>query len=196
MMGNDLTPANDNDIEATGVERCGRLLVMMAGHPEPVARFMLAVSVITDLSLQNDQDGFHIAADAAEDMLELEPWDHARAVVGEAGELIGFEGWPVHRDGLVAAMEQAVLEPTFTDRLRSLRALMMCAADEAFGDWGFEIAWFLNNRRLGRLRASEDNELGINNFEAEMKWRTCQIQHCNGPQHGPQHALPDGEPSK
>lgn len=185
MKSNDLTPANDNDVEATGVERCGRLLVMMAGHPKPSVRFMLAVSVITDLSLQNDQDGFHIAADAAEDMLELEPSDQARAVIGEAGEVVGFDGWPGRWDGLAAAIEQAVLEPTFTDRLRSLRALMMCAADEAFGDWGFEIAWFLNNRRLSRLRASEDWDERITDFETEMGKRTCRAWKGGGVSDGP-----------
>lgn len=172
--------ANDNDSEPTGVERCGSLLVMMAGHPQPEVRFMLAVSALTDLSLQNDQDGFHIAVDAVEDMLELEPWDQARAVINDAGELAGFEGWPKHWDGLVAAAEQAVLEPTISERLRSLRALMMCAADEAFGDWGYEVAWFLNNRRTGRLRASEDHDLVIEDFEAEMIWRTRRAQQRDG----------------
>lgn len=172
MKSNDVTPANDNDVEATGVERCGRLLVMMAGHPQPAVRFMLAVSVLTDLSLHNDQDGFHIAVDAAEDMLEVEPWDEAQVVIGEAGEVVGFDGWPGRWDGLVAAIEQAVLEPTFTDRLRSLRALMMCAADEALGDWGFEIAWFLNNRRSGHLKARTLHEYGMMDLENEMRWRT------------------------
>ena len=133
---------------------------------------MLAVSVLTDLSLQNDQDGFHIAADAAEDMLESEPWDQIDPIIDAAGHVIGFEGWPSYLDGLVAATEQAVLETTFTDRLRTLRALMMCAADEAAGDWGREIAWFLHNRRSGQLRASAFEDFGMMDLENEMRWRT------------------------
>ena len=113
-------------------------------------------------------------------MLELEPWDQVRSVKSETGDLAGFEGWPDHWDGLVAAAEQAVLEPTISERLRSLRALMMCAADEAFGDWGYEIAWFLNNRRTGGLRASEDHDLGIKDFETEMIWRTRRARERDG----------------
>lgn len=69
---------------------------------------------------------------------------------------------------------------TATGRARSLRALAMWAADEAPGDWGWEIAWFLNNRRLGRLPASEDHDLGIKNFETEMISRTWQARRGDG----------------
>lgn len=180
MKHSDLNSANDNDGGPSGVERCGGLIETMATHPLAAARFMLAVSLLTDLSLRNDQDGFHIAADAVEEMVELEPWDDVDDVTDATGEVIAFENWPSHSDGLVAAVEQAVLNIAVSDRARSLRALAMCAADEASGDWGWEIAWFLNNLCLGRLRASEDHDLGVKDFETEMFWRTGQVRQSDG----------------
>lgn len=175
-----LNPVNDNGIEPTGVERCLQLLTMAAGHPELVVGFMMAVSMLTDIALQNDEDGFHIAADAAGDVLDDKPATQIQTIMDAAGYVAGFEGWPAHFDGLVAAIEQAMLETTFTDRLRSLRALMMCAADGPVGDWGWEIAWFLNNRRSGHLQASAADEYGMMDLENEMRWRSGKPLNIDG----------------
>lgn len=101
MKQNDPVVANDNEVGLIGIKRCGGLIEAMAIHPLAAARFMLAVSLLTDLSLQNDQDGYHIAADAAEEMIELEPWDQVDVVTDATGEIVGFEGSPTHSDGLV-----------------------------------------------------------------------------------------------
>lgn len=180
-----MSAANDNDIGQTGVERCDRLLEMAAYHPEVAVAIMLAMSIITDLSQQNDQDGFYIAAENAEELLELEPWGEIQVVTDPAGHVIDFQGWTHQSDGLATAIKQAVIDPDPTDRAKSLRALAMCAADEAPGDWGWEIAWFLDNRRLGRLRASEDYDERITGFETEMGKRTWQALKAGSLSDGP-----------
>lgn len=147
IMSEGFLPSNDNSSRLSGVQRCEVIAYQLVSHPVPVARYLTATSMIYDIWLQGDEDGFHIAADHAELIMVQTDWPDADELLWSDGSTLGFVDSIYDEDGLSTAVGQAVLQPTVQAREVAVRGLMTFAAENPEGDWGWEIARFLNHAR-------------------------------------------------
>lgn len=147
IMSEGFLSSNDNSSRLSGIQRCEVIAYQLVSHPVPVARYLTATSMIYDIWLQADEDGFHIAADHAELIMAQAEWPEADELLWSDGSALGFVDSIYDDDNLSTAIGQAVLLPTALAREVAVRGLMTFAAEDPDGDWGWEIARFLNHAR-------------------------------------------------
>jgi hypothetical protein len=133
----------------------------LAHHPDPVARYVGAIGVVCDLSLQRNRDGLHIAADTALDFLDGDEVRHfrVRAVQNSDGQIAGFDDvadeFPAD-DPLIDLVGVIALLKTPEARETMLRAASMAVIAEPSARWAQSVSSFLRCALQPAYRPEEE----------------------------------------
>lgn len=136
-------PSNDDPND-----RLESVVRRLAHHPDPVARYVGAIGVVCDLSLQRNLDGLHIAADTAVDFLDGDEVRrfNVRAARNADGQIAGFDDvdelFPtddplIDLVGVIALLEAPEARETL------LRAATMAVIAEPSARWAQAASSFL-----------------------------------------------------
>lgn len=129
--------------------RCLRSVVRrLAHHPDPVARYVGAIGVVCDLSLQRDLDGLLIAADTALDFLDGDEVRRFNICLARSsdGHFAGFDdpdGLFPTDDPLIDLVGVIALLETPEARETLLRATTMAIIAEPSARWAQAVSSFL-----------------------------------------------------
>lgn len=142
-------------------DRLESVVRRLARHTNPVARYVGAIGVVCDLSLQRDLDGLHIAADTALDFLDGDEVRRfnvrlARSSDGHAtafddpDELFPTDGPLIDLVGVIARLETPEARETL------LRATTMAVIAEPSARWAQAVSSFLRCALQPAYRSEEE----------------------------------------